>query len=472
LDRAQLLDGFEILKDATAAERQRLVTLGTLRRVPAGETIVRQGDFGGSMYFLLHGSAVLRLRRFDGHEMVLGILGQGTTFGELGLAGDRPRAATVTANADCDLLEVDRDAFARAAGKNPAVLKQLDRAYRRAAIHNNLYSDPLFSDLPYESLTALVDRARMHAYEKEAVIFEEGDEGEDFFIVWSGHVRIVSRGPGGEERIFAYVAEGDYFGEMALLERRPRGATVVANDHVEVIVIARRDFEHLLVAHPAVRDKLRERGAARAASGEVVRSSDTRQVFLADMLRLGAAFASSALVINLDVCTRCGACSAACHELYGNSRLTRRGATFVLPDTHQTLLMPNSCWHCKDPECMKGCPTDALRRGPTGEIHVLVDRCIGCKICANNCPWGNITMADPPEAPGGSWLLRQLRRWLGGRVAKPRANEPAPGLATAARAVKCDLCEGKPASACVMACPYGAIARVDPNVFLRRAMEG
>ena len=117
---------------------------------------------------------------------------------------------------------------------------------------------------------------------------------------------------------------------------------------------------------------------------------------------------------------------------------------------------------------MIGCPTDALRRGPSGEIRVLEDRCIGCEICANRCPWGNITMADVGPHKG-SLLVRMLRRLFGRDRRRVARAEPTRTAAT--KAVKCDLCQGKPDAACVTACPPAAIVRVDPNVFLRRAME-
>ena len=459
---------FEIFAEAAPADLKKLAAAGQHHTVATGEAIVRQGDFGSSMFFVLGGSLVSRLRRLDGVEIVVSILRKGDTFGELSLAGDRPRPMTLQGNEPSQLFEVKKDDFVKFLGKREKIIARLDRAYRHAAISANLYADALFSDLPADVVRELIDKARMHSYEKDAVIVEQGEEGDAFYLIWSGHVRVVRRDGSGQDRTLAYVAEGDYFGEIALVERSRRTASVIANDHCELITIGRDEFLHLLDNYPDVAQRLRQRIANRAQQQKKVLGSETREVFLKEFDEIGAGFAANALFINLNLCTRCGACSNACHELYGNSRLKRQGKTLILPTTHTPLLMPNSCWHCKDPVCMV-CPTDALRRGPTGEIQVIEDRCIGCEQCANRCPWGNITMADPKSEEAPSFLTRFLRKALG----KGKTQVAAVGEKTAkAKAVKCDLCIGQEASACVMACPYGAIDRVDPNVFLKQAMEG
>ena len=105
---------------------------------------------------------------------------------------------------------------------------------------------------------------------------------------------------------------------------------------------------------------------------------------------------------------------------------------------------------------------------------ILEDRCIGCEICANQCPWGNITMADATGRSGGVLgrlyaSIReafQLVRGAGGAGGAGR-DTATPNRITA-KAVKCDLCrgyDGRPA--CVAACPYDAIDYVDPNAYLQ-----
>src|SRR2546423_13075338 len=67
------------------------------------------------------------------------------------------------------------------------------------------------------------------------------------------------------------------------------------------------------------------------------------------------------LVMDMDLCIRCGNCSPACHKVHGQSRLLRRGIHIERPikpgsASTQHVLSPSVCMHCKDPECLTGCP--------------------------------------------------------------------------------------------------------------------
>ena len=149
----------------------------------------------------------------------------------------------------------------------------------------------------------------------------------------------------------------------------------------------------------------------------------------------------SLLVINLDRCVRCGNCVRACHSRHTYTRLDRRGPIFrrraqIDKRRHEHIMLPSSCRHCRDPECMIGCPTGAIQRFADGDVDIN-DNCIGCENCARKCPYGNITM-------------------------RPLAEAERPSPEVTKRAIKCNLCRGYEYSNCVHECPRGAILRVDP----------
>jgi CRP-like cAMP-binding protein len=123
-------------------------------------------------------------------------------------------------------------------------------------------------------------------FSKGTVLFEEGDEGEELYIIRSGKVAIKKRVPHGEHTL-AVLEKGDFFGEMALLERIPRSAGAQMADDGDLIVLGSQDFDEMLKNIPemAVRMlrkyslRLREttkqiedlvaKAEARVASGEV-----------------------------------------------------------------------------------------------------------------------------------------------------------------------------------------------------------
>jgi Fe-S-cluster-containing dehydrogenase component len=155
------------------------------------------------------------------------------------------------------------------------------------------------------------------------------------------------------------------------------------------------------------------------------------------------------LIIDLETCVRCGNCSLSCHERHGASRLARRGkkikrrAHGFEEGRHQHVLIPSSCYHCANPECMIGCPTGAIHREKDGEVNIY-DFCIGCTNCARRCPYDNITMAARTDAGSLDAAGKKKSKQI---------------------ATKCDLCAGYRDAACVSNCPTGAVLRVDPKVY-------
>jgi formate dehydrogenase iron-sulfur subunit len=138
-----------------------------------------------------------------------------------------------------------------------------------------------------------------------------------------------------------------------------------------------------------------------------------------------------AFEVDLDACTGCKACVAACHSLNGldGDEVWRtvgllHGGSADQP-AQQTVT--TSCHHCVDPACMAGCPVKAYEKDPvTGIVRHLDDQCIGCQYCTLMCPY------DAPKYSPARGIVR-----------------------------KCDMCSDRlavdEAPACVQGCPNQAI---------------
>jgi Fe-S-cluster-containing hydrogenase component 2 len=145
-----------------------------------------------------------------------------------------------------------------------------------------------------------------------------------------------------------------------------------------------------------------------------------------------------------------------------------------------------ACRHCQDPVCMI-CSRAGIARLPSGEVYIT-ESCIGCGICADRCPYDNISIiALEHEAHERStWenFTRFFTKGTGkesGRRTLPMVAAPGP-LATRQSydavgeirkklAIKCDLCAGYNNQACVQACPTGAAFRVQPKQFFGSTEE-
>lgn len=108
---------------------------------------------------------------------------------------------------------------------------------------------PLFQELAPEDLQRVLDVTTPAAFEAGTEIVTLGDPGHALFIVTSGEVQVLYPARSGEFEL-ARLGPGECFGEMALLNGRPRSATVRAVDRVETLALAKEDFDRVLMETP------------------------------------------------------------------------------------------------------------------------------------------------------------------------------------------------------------------------------
>ncbi len=137
-----------------------------------------------------------------------------------------------------------------------------------------------------------------------------------------------------------------------------------------------------------------------------------------------------AFEVDLDRCSGCKACVAACHALNGlDVDETWREVGLLVSGSSLPVLqhITTACHHCLDPACMSACPVDAYEKDPiTGIVRHLDDQCFGCQYCTLACPY------DVPKFHAGKGIVR-----------------------------KCDMCSDRlgagKAPACAQGCPHQAI---------------
>ena len=109
---------------------------------------------------------------------------------------------------------------------------------------------PLLARLPEDDLQALASRGVLRRFAQGRVIFRDGDPGDEMHVVVEGQVRISVLSGSGNEAIVATVETGDCFGELALLDGRPRSATATAILATRTFVVTRPDFLDWLSGRP------------------------------------------------------------------------------------------------------------------------------------------------------------------------------------------------------------------------------
>jgi CRP-like cAMP-binding protein/Fe-S-cluster-containing dehydrogenase component len=458
------------------------------RRYRKGEIICREGEFGSTAFYIVEGTAKVSISTPIAHVKTQGgargffkrltstlvdrrddvrdeetrdrtipidasvdlnygnpvaSLGPGDLFGEMTCLNFYPRSATVRAESDVVAYEMLRNVL-DIMMKNKTFRAQIDANYRERALENHLRGVPMFADLAPDFIEHLKQNVELQRFAPGEVIARQGGPADCFYLVRIGFVKISENYPGGE-MILAYLSRGDYFGEIGLLGGGVRTAMCTALDHVELVRIAGDDFRQMIARFPNVRAGLESVADERRLANEQ-RLKTVHSVPLDQFLSQGLMEAQSLLVLDLQKCTRCDACVNACADAHdGVTRLVRDGLRF------EQYLIATSCRQCRDPLCMVGCPVGSIRRRNSLEV-IIEDWCIGCGLCARNCPYGNINLhpfevvSEDPDHPGRSKAVVKQK------------------------ATSCDLCTNLEEPSCVYACPHDAAHRVDPKVFFADAI--
>ncbi|MCK4560125.1 MAG: Crp/Fnr family transcriptional regulator [Calditrichia bacterium] len=111
---------------------------------------------------------------------------------------------------------------------------------------------PLFSELSDDDLREIVKLAVRQVYKKDNMILIEEEIGSTMFIILDGRVKISRISDDGREVILSILSEGDFFGEMSILDGQNRSANVVTLDDSKIMVIRREDFLQMLHDYPQI----------------------------------------------------------------------------------------------------------------------------------------------------------------------------------------------------------------------------
>lgn len=115
---------------------------------------------------------------------------------------------------------------------------------------------PLFSELNDSELDAIVALASSSNVPKKSIVVQEGEIGNSLFVILHGSVKISYYASDGREVVLSLLHESSIFGEMSLLDKQPRSATVSTLEDSRLAQIHRNDFERLLLDQPQIALKL------------------------------------------------------------------------------------------------------------------------------------------------------------------------------------------------------------------------
>lgn len=117
---------------------------------------------------------------------------------------------------------------------------------------SSLKNIPLFSELEDDDLLAISKVAVRQSFRKDNMVLIEEEVGSTMFIILDGRVKISRISDEGREVILSIMSEGDFFGEMSILDGQARSANVVTLDDSTILIIHREDFLQMMHDFPQI----------------------------------------------------------------------------------------------------------------------------------------------------------------------------------------------------------------------------
>ncbi|MDR2542162.1 MAG: cyclic nucleotide-binding domain-containing protein [Treponema sp.] len=270
----------------------------------ANSYIIVEGKRNADRFFIIRSGKVRLSKEVQIVAEESDVLGPGDFFGVVSTMTGHSHIETAQALTDVTLISVQKDQFSQLIQNNAPVamkiivqfsrrMRYLDEALTRLTLKNNAAEDPShifdvgeyyathnqFSQAFYayqkyvkccpdgQNVQNAIERLKKIApyvkapqkefppgemirnYPKDSIVFCEGEPGHELFIIQKGSVKIVKI-TGNKEILLAVLKTGDIFGEMALLESKPRAAGAVAYEDCQLMAVNKANFEQMIQTQP------------------------------------------------------------------------------------------------------------------------------------------------------------------------------------------------------------------------------
>ncbi len=242
-----------------------------------GAVIVSEGERGSSVFVIASGAVVVERAGPDGSVVEVARLGAGDFFGEIAIIADRPRAATVTATRQTQLLEVEREILDGLVAKDPRVRDVLDGFCTRRLLASTLLTSSVWADLDQDIVARTLQRFEALTVPAGHVLIEQGKETPGLFVILGGNVDVVAAAEIGHVRL-KQLGAGDVCGEMGLMSGKAASARCVTTSPTRAAVLSQAALHELATALPALAERLAALASARAAFNEHFLPADIARV--------------------------------------------------------------------------------------------------------------------------------------------------------------------------------------------------
>ena len=109
---------------------------------------------------------------------------------------------------------------------------------------------PIFKDIPLKTVEEMFNSGKIRDFKKGDIVFFEMEKDDTFYLILDGVVGIFVESEGGKEKILSILSKGNFFGEMAILEGKPRSAGVRVLEDARFLILGKKNFLNMITKEP------------------------------------------------------------------------------------------------------------------------------------------------------------------------------------------------------------------------------
>lgn len=261
-----VLDALVPLNALKPQSRENLLKKAEVVRQPPGSTLFSVGDDARNALYVIEGAIQL----LGANGKVVSRVVSGSPEAQHPLAPQSPRRVTARCETAVQLLQVDAgllDVFLTSDQSDGLVVDEL-RGGESASDDwmTRLLQMRSFQIIPPANLHAMFMRLQPLTVAAGTVVVKQGDPGDYFYIIHSGHCRVTREAPNGKPIVLADFTAGACFGEEALISNDVRNASVTAVTDCQLMRLSKQDFRQLL-NEPLSRKLTFDKAAAKVQAG-------------------------------------------------------------------------------------------------------------------------------------------------------------------------------------------------------------
>lgn len=240
---------------------RELVSLFSKKHVPKGTLVVRKGELVDSFYLIAQGKVEVKQENHIGNPVPVTVLQEGEPIGlsQTGFFSKTgKRTNDVEALSDMVVFEMKMEFFSHWANRYLGTSLMRQENAQKILRMNFLKQVAPFAELKVDQLELLSNQIKQMHVEKGKVIFRQGEQSEECYLIETGLIEIATENQKNEKVVLAQLQSPAVFGETALLLGTPRNATATAIDNSKLLVIDRNLFQNLLRSKDYVAQALTE----------------------------------------------------------------------------------------------------------------------------------------------------------------------------------------------------------------------